>query len=120
MNLLDVVNQDHLNEKVSGYPDFRSGDSIAVHARVTEGSKSRVQIFQGTVISIKKKNSLNGHFRVRKVTSGIGVERVFPYHCSNIEKIEVVQRGKTKRSKLYYLRDRSGKSARIKIDYDRK
>jgi len=120
MNLIDVVNQDHANERVGKYPDFRSGDTIVVHARVTEGAKSRIQVFQGTVISIKKKNSVNGHFRVRKMASGIGVERVFPYHCSNVEKIDVVQRGKTKRSKLYYLRDRSGKSARIKIDYDRK
>ena len=120
MNLVDVVNQDHANERVKNYPDFRAGDSVKVYAKVTEGSKSRIQLFQGTVISIKKKNSVNGHFRVRKVTGGIGVERVFPYHCSNVEKIEVVQRGKTKRSKLYYLRDRSGKSARIKIDYDRK
>ena len=120
MNLVDIVNEDHANKRVENYPDFRAGDSVKVHTRITEGSKSRIQLFQGTVISIKQKNSINGHFRVRKVTSGIGVERVFPYHCSNVEKVEVVQRGKTKRSKLYYLRDRSGKGARIKIDYDRK
>lgn len=120
MNLIDVVNQDHQNERVTSYPEFRSGDTIAVHARITEGSKSRIQIFKGVVIALKEKGKISGHFRVRKVTNGIGVERVFPYHCPNVEKIEVVQRGKTGRSKLYYLRDRSGKSARIKIDYERK
>ena len=120
MNLIDKVNSEHLNERVTGYPDFRAGDTVAVHARITEGSKSRIQVFQGMVIAIKEKSLLSGHFRVRKVTNGYGVERVFPYHCPNVEKIEVVQRGKTKRSKLYYLRERSGKSARIKIDYDRK
>ena len=120
MNLIDKVNSEHLNARVESYPDFRAGDTVAVHARIKEGSKSRIQVFQGMVIAIKEKSLISGHFRVRKVTNGYGVERVFPYHCPNVEKIEVVQRGKTKRSKLYYLRDRSGKSARIKIDYDRK
>ena len=120
MNLVDIVNKNNLNERVVNYPDFRAGDMVSVHARIKEGSKSRIQVFQGTVIAIKEKGLISGHFRVRKVTNGYGVERVFPYHCPNVEKIEVVQRGKSKRSKLYYLRDRSGKSARIKIDYDRK
>lgn len=120
MNLVDVVNSDHLNANVEKYPDFRAGDTLVVHARIKEGEKSRIQVFQGVCIAIKEKNNLNGHFRVRKVSSGIGVERVFPFHSPNIEKIEIIQRGKTKRSKLYYLRDRSGKSARIAIDYDRK
>jgi large subunit ribosomal protein L19 len=120
MNLIDVVNQDHLNERVKTDPEFRSGDTVAVHARITEGAKSRIQIFKGVVIAQKEAGKMSGHFRVRKVANGIGVERVFPFHCPNVEKIEIVQRGKTGRSKLYYLRDRSGKSARIKIDYDRK
>ena len=120
MNLIDIVNQDHQNDRDKTYPEFRSGDTVAVHARITEGSKSRIQIFKGVVIAQKEVGKISGHFRVRKVTNGIGVERVFPYHCPNVEKIEIVQRGKTGRSKLYYLRDRSGKSARIKIDYDRK
>ncbi len=120
MNLIDKVNKSHLNERVENYPDFRAGDTVSVHARIKEGNKSRIQVFQGMVIAIKEKSALSGHFRVRKVTNGHGVERVFPYHCPNVEKIDIVQRGKTKRSKLYYLRERSGKSARIKIDYDRK
>ena len=120
MNLLDVVNKDHEKKDVKNYPTFRAGDTVAVHAKIKEGSKSRIQIFKGMCISVKRQNSINGHFRVRKITSGMGVERVFPFHGPNLEKIEVVQRGKTRRSKLYYLRDRSGKSARIKIDYDRK
>ena len=120
MNLVDLVNQHHQLERVSSYPDFRSGDTVSVHVRITEGSKSRVQLFQGTVIAIKEKGKISGHFRVRKVANGMGVERVFPYHCPNVEKIEIVRRGKVRRSKLYYLRDRSGKSARIKIDYERK
>lgn len=120
MNLVDVVNADHLNENFKNLPDFRAGDTLAVHAKIKEGEKTRIQVYQGMCIAIKEKGNLNGHFRVRKVSNGIGVERVFPFHSPNIEKIEVIQRGKTKRSKLYYLRDRSGKSARIAIDYDRK
>ena len=120
MNLIDKINESNLNPRVKDYPDFRAGDSVAVHARIKEGNKSRIQVFQGVVIAMKEKGRLTGHFRVRKVTNGYGVERLFPFHCPNVEKVEVVQRGKIRRSKLYYLRDRSGKSARIKIDYDRK
>ena len=119
MNLVDVVNQDHLSPKVTNFPDFRTGDTTAVHARIKEGAKSRIQIFQGVCIAIKEKGKLNGHFRIRKMSSGIGVERVFPFHSPNVDKIEVIQYGKSRRAKLYYLRDRSGKSARIAIDYDR-
>ncbi len=120
MNLIDVVNSQYKSKNVENFPEFRAGDTIAVHARIKEGEKSRVQIFQGVVIALKEKNAISGHFRVRKISSGMGVERVFPFHSPNVEKIEIVQRGKTKRAKLYYLRDRSGKSARIAIDYDRK
>jgi len=120
MNLVDVVNEKYASPKVKTFQDFRAGDTVAVHARITEGAKSRIQVFQGVVIGMKEKNTMNGHFRVRKVSSGVGVERVFPFHSPNVEKIEVLQRGKTSRAKLYYLRERSGKSARIAIDYDRK
>lgn len=120
MNLVDIVNADHLNKNVESYPDFRAGDTLAVHARIKEGEKSRIQVFQGVCIALKEKGRISGHFRVRKVSNGIGVERVFPFHSPNIEKVEIIQRGKTKRAKLYYLRERSGKSARIAIDYDRK
>ncbi|GAB4019491.1 MAG: 50S ribosomal protein L19 [Bdellovibrio sp.] len=117
MNLIDVVNQDHLNPNVKNLPHFRTGDTVNVHARITEGGKSRIQSFQGVVIAINARGSLNGSFTVRKISSGIGVERKFPFHSPKVEKVEVVQRGKARRSKLYYLRERSGKSARIEIDY---
>ncbi|MBH49062.1 MAG: 50S ribosomal protein L19 [Halobacteriovorax sp.] len=119
MNLIDIVNQDHLSPRVAEFPKFRTGDTIAVHSRIKEGDKSRIQIFEGVCIAFKEAGTLNGHFRVRKMSSGMGVERVFPFHSPNVEKIEVVQRGKARKSKLYYLRERSGKSARIAIDYDR-
>lgn len=120
MNIVDIVNQDHANKNVKSFPKFKTGDTIAVHARVIEGNKSRIQVFQGVCISIKRKNSINGHFRVRKMSGNIGVERVFPFHSPNVQKVKLVQKGKSRRSKLYYLRDRAGKSARIAIDYDRK
>lgn len=120
MNLVDRVNADHLNANVESLPEFRSGDTIAVHVRIQEGSKSRIQVFQGTCIGIKQRNKLNGHFRVRKISSGIGVERVFPFHSPCVTKIDVVSKGKTRRAKHYYLRERTGKSARIRVDYDRK
>ncbi len=119
MNLIDKVNQNHTNDKVSKFPIFRSGDSLAVHVRITEAGKSRVQVFQGMCIALKERNNINGHFRVRKISSGVGVERVFPFHSPNIEKVEVTSHGKTRRAKHYYLRERSGKSARIATDYDR-
>jgi large subunit ribosomal protein L19 len=120
MNLVDVVNADHLSPNVETFPHFRSGDTVAVHARIKEGNKSRIQIFQGVCIGVRRRNSIQGHFRVRKISSGMGVERVFPFHSPAVEKIDVVRKGKTRRAKHYYLRDRSGKSARIAIDYDRK
>ncbi len=120
MNLVDVVNEDHKIDRVKNYPEFQTGDTIVVHIRITEGAKSRIQIFQGVCISIKKKKLISGHFRIRKISNGVGVERVFPFHSPKVEKIEVIRRGKSRRAKLYYLRDRSGKSARIAIDYDRK
>ncbi len=120
MNIIDIVNKEYVNPYVEKMPDFRSGDTVAVHVKIREGDKIRIQVFQGVCIAIKAKGRINGHFRVRKISSGVGVERVFPYHSPNIEKVEVVRRGKSKRAKLYYLRNRSGKSARITTDYERK
>lgn len=117
MNLIDIVNQTYDKGLPTNFPNFSTGDTIAVHAKIKEGNKERVQIFQGVCIAIKRAGKVNGSFRVRKISSGMGVERVFPFHSPNIEKIEVKQRGKSRRSKLYYLRDRKGKSARIAIDY---
>lgn len=120
MNLVDQVNELHKNPNVEKLPYFKAGDTVAVHAKITEGEKTRIQIFQGTVLGSKEAGNLNGHFRVRKISGGIGVERVFPYHSPNIEKVVVVSTGKTKRSKLFYLRDRTGKSARVATEYGRK
>ena len=120
MNLIDIVNQDHLNPKAKDLPKFRSGDTIAVHTKITEGAKSRIQIFEGVCIGFKQRGDINGHFRVRKVSNGTGVERGFPFHSPNVEKVVIVQKGKARKAKLDYLRERSGKSARIAIDYDRK
>lgn len=120
MNLVDVVNKDHSNPRVEKYPQFRSGDTLAVSVRISEGEKSRIQVFEGMCIAVQARNSINGSFRVRKVSNGVGVERIFPFHSPVLEAIKVVQRGKSRQSKLYYLRDRSGKSARIGIDYERK
>lgn len=121
MNLVDVVNQKYSHdERVKSFAKFRPGDTVAVHYRITEGGKSRIQVFQGTVIAKKHNEKLDGHFRVRKISSGMGVERVFPYHSPNVEKVELISKGKTKRAKYYYLRKRSGKSARVAVDYSRK
>lgn len=120
MNLIDIVNEDHKNPKAANIPHFMTGDTVTVHTRIKEGDKSRIQIYQGVVIALKERGKLTGHFRVRKISSGVGVERVFPFHSPNVEKVEIVQKGKARKAKLYYLRERSGKSARISIDYDRK
>ena len=120
MNLIDAVNKKYANPKVKDMPDFKTGDTVAVHAKIQEGEKVRIQVFQGVCIAIKAKNHFNGHFRIRKTSSGVSVERVFPYHSPNIEKVDIILKGKSRRSKLYYLRGRSGKNARIAVDYERK
>jgi large subunit ribosomal protein L19 len=94
-------------------PEFRSGDTVKVSVKVKEGDKERIQVFQGVVISLKR-GSLRSTFTVRKVTDGVGVERIFPLHSPTISKIEVVQRGRTRRARLYFLRERKGKAARLK------
>lgn len=97
----------------SDLPDFKVGDTIRVHAKIIEGDKERIQVFEGAVIS--RANGVNrATFTVRKVSYGVGVERIFPLHSPRIDKIEVVMRGKVRRAKLYYLRELSGKAARIK------
>jgi large subunit ribosomal protein L19 len=94
-------------------PDFGPGDTIKVHVRIKEGDKERIQVFQGVVIR-KKRGNTRATFTVRKVTYGIGVERIFPFHSPSIDKIEIIKRGKVRRAKLYYLRKLRGKAARIK------
>ncbi len=94
-------------------PDFKPGDTVRVHVRVVEGEKERIQVFEGVVISIRGGGN-NRTFTVRKVSGGIGVERIFPYHSPMIRTVELGRRGKIRRAKLYYLRDRIGKRARVK------
>ncbi|WP_323780244.1 50S ribosomal protein L19 [Thalassovita sp.] len=94
-------------------PDFKAGDTIRVGYKVTEGTRSRVQNYEGVCISRKNGSGIAGSFTVRKISFGEGVERLFPLYSTNIESIEVVRRGRVRRAKLYYLRERRGKSARI-------
>jgi len=110
MNDLHLVESAHIRDDI---PAFRAGDSVKVHVRVVEGGRERVQVFEGLVIA-RNGAGLRASFTVRKLSFGVGVERVFPLHAPIISKIEVIRRGDVRRSKLYYLRDRVGKSARIK------
>jgi large subunit ribosomal protein L19 len=114
MNDLDMLEGAHLRDDL---PDFRAGDTVKVHVRVVEGGRERVQVFEGVVIA-RNGTGLKASMTVRKISFGVGVERVFPIHAPIIQKIEVVRRGDVRRSKLYYLRERSGKSARIKEKRD--
>ncbi len=94
-------------------PDFIPGDTVKVHVKIKEGEKERIQVFQGVVIS-KRKGTTNATFTVRKVSYGVGVERIFPMHSPIIDKVEVISRGRVRRAKIYYLRKLRGKAARIK------
>ncbi len=94
-------------------PDFGPGDTVKIHVRITEGDKERIQVFQGIVLGRKGRGTTE-MMTVRKVTGGIGVERVFPIHSPNVTKIEIVKRGSVRRAKLYYLRDKKGKAAKVK------
>jgi len=114
MNLLDAVDSASLK---AGIPDFRPGDTLKVHVKVVEGNKTRVQVFQGVVIA-RSGSGVNETFTVRKVSYGVGVERVFPVHTPIIEKIELVTRGDVRRAKLYYLRNLRGKAAKIREKRD--
>ena len=96
----------------SDLPEFSPGDTLRVHVKIKEGDKERIQMFQGTVIA-KTGGGISESFTVRKISSGVGVERVFPLHSPNLAKIELIKQGKVRRAKLYYLRDLKGKKARI-------
>ncbi|MDO5097960.1 MAG: 50S ribosomal protein L19 [Corynebacterium sp.] len=110
MNILDKVDAASMRDDI---PDFQPGDTLDVHVKVIEGAKSRIQVFKGVVIR-RQGAGVRETFTVRKMSFGIGVERTFPVHSPNIEKIEVVSRGKVRRAKLYYLRNLRGKAAKIK------
>ncbi len=103
-----------LSQKKADFPAFKSGDTVNVHVRISEGNKERVQQFQGTVIQRKNANSAGETFTVRKVSGGIGIERIFPLNSPFIEKIEILRKGKVRRARLYYMRGKQGKAARIK------
>jgi large subunit ribosomal protein L19 len=111
VNPTDMVDIENLRDDI---PDFRPGDAVKVHVKVTEGNRSRVQVFEGDVIA-RRGSGVRESFTVRKISfNGIGVERTFPVHAPVIDKVEVMRRGKVRRAKLYYLRDRVGKQAKIK------
>ncbi len=109
MKTLQEVENEYLR---SDLPEFRAGDTLRVHVKVSEGDKQRIQVFQGVVIA-RRGNGTGESFTVRKMSGGIGVERVFPIHSPMLDKIEVVRRGRVRRAKLYYLRGLRGKAARI-------
>ena len=113
MDLMAQLSAEHVEELDRPIPDFKAGDTIRVGFRVTEGTRTRIQNYEGVCISRKGGDSLDGSFTVRKISFGEGVERVFPLHSTNIESISVIRRGRVRRAKLYYLRSRRGKSARI-------
>ena len=110
MDIIDTIEREQMRLDI---PDFKAGDTIKVHARIKEGDKERIQVFQGAVIR-KRNGNTGATFTVRKVSYGIGVERIFPLHSPSIDKIEVVTRGKVRRGRLYYLRKLRGKAACIK------
>ena len=113
MDLIAQLEAEQIQELGKEIPDFKAGDTIRVGYKVTEGTRTRVQNYEGVCISRKNGHGIAGSFTVRKISFGEGVERVFPLYSTNIESITVVRRGKVRRSKLYYLRARRGKSARI-------
>ncbi len=114
MKSTDLVDNQYLRSDV---PDFGPGDEVKVHVRVVEGNKERVQVFQGNVIA-RQGSGVAETYTVRKVSYGVGVERTFPVHAPTVSKLEVLKRGDVRRAKLYYLRDRTGKAAKIKEKRD--
>ena len=110
MNIIESLTNDQLRTDL---PEFNIGDTIKVHVKIKEGDKERIQVFEGTVIA-KKHGGIQQTFTVRRLSYGVGVERTFPANSPKIDKIDVVRRGKVRRAKLYYLRDRVGKATRVK------
>ncbi len=110
MDALKLIAQDSLKSEV---PVIEIGDTVKVHVKIREGEKERIQVFEGTVIA-RKGSGVSETFTVRRLSYGVGVERVFPLHSPNVAKVEVVRHGRVRRSKLYYLRDRVGKAAKVK------
>ena len=110
LNLVNEITKDQLRTDI---PEFRPGCTVRVDVKIKEGDKERIQVFEGTIIA-KKHGGVQETFTVRRVSHGCGVERVFPVHSPNIDKVEIVRSGRVRRSKLYYLRDRVGKASKVK------
>lgn len=110
MNIINVIEQEQLRADI---PAFRAGDTVRVHVKVVEGTRERIQVFEGLVIN-RQGGSVSETFTVRRIASGVGVERTFPLHSPRLAKIEVMRRGVVRRAKLYYLRNLTGKAARIR------
>lgn len=110
MDIIKKIEQEQLRIDL---PRFKAGDTVKVHTRIIEGGKERIQVFQGAVLRVRR-GTTNATFTVRKVSDGVGVERIFPMHSPYLERVEVVSEGKVRRSRIYYLRQRRGKAARIK------
>ena len=119
MNLVELVEKKYANPNASKFEAFKTGDTVEVAVRIKEGEKTRIQNFQGTCIAMKNPGQMNGHFRVRKISDGVGVERVFPFHSPAVEGVKIISKGKSRRAKHNYLRERTGKAARVAIDYSR-
>ena len=116
MDLIQKIDADQIAALENNLPDFKAGDTIRVGYKVTEGTRSRIQNYEGVCIARNNGKGIAGSFTVRKISFGEGVERVFPLHSTNIDSLTVVRRGRVRRAKLYYLRSRRGKSARISED----
>jgi len=114
-NLIKYVAEQY-KEKRTGLPEFKANDTVNVHVKITEGNKERVQLYQGVVIQRKNINTNGETFTVRKISNGIGVERIFPILSPIIDKIELVRKGTVRRARIFYIREKTGKSARIKED----
>ena len=114
MDLIKLVEQSFANEKAAGYPKFKAGDTITVSLKIKEGDKERLQKFRGVVIQISGSTPFTKTFTVRKISGGVGVERIFPFQSPSIESIEVNKVGHVRRARIFYLRGLSGKKARIK------
>ncbi len=112
--IAEITNEQLRND----IPDFRAGDTVRVHARIVEGSRERIQLFEGVVIS-RKGQGVSEMYTVRKLSSGVGVERTFPVHSPRVAKIEVIRKGRVRRAKLFYLRKRTGKATRIREKMNR-
>ncbi len=109
----NIIKQIENAQLIEGRPDFGPGDTVKAHLRIIEGKRSRIQVFEGVVIK-RQNGGLRETFTVRKMSSGVGVERTIPLHSPKLEKLEVIQRGKVRRAKIFYLRERTGKAAKIK------